>query len=199
MQTPKFTLSSEQKMSAEEQSNPAAPRPQPEKEDEMNQGQENTEKAQRAALEAQARAAISAEVAGVITRATPLRLSKAAAHGALNACPLLTLSDGEVIVELAELDDDPKGNPLVSGLIDDQLPESDLRAAMADLATELGVSPPNFEDADDAMEAFDAWINDSHEVRKKVRAALLAGDINIDWDYLYEAVDELIEGSRPED
>ena len=56
----------------------------------MNQEQENTEKAQRAALEAQARAAVSAEVACMITRANARWLAKAAAHGALQARPLLT-------------------------------------------------------------------------------------------------------------
>ena len=162
----------------------------------MNQEQENKEKAQRAALEAQARAAISAEVACIITRANSHWLAKAAAHGALQACPLLTLSEGEVIVELEELDDDSKGSPLVFWLIDDQLPEPEQRAAMVDLANEFGVPPPDFENADDAMEAFDAWISGNAEAREKVRAALLAGDTCIDEDYLCEAVDELIEGSR---
>ena len=101
-------------------------------------------------------------------------------------------------MELEELGDDPMGNPLVSSLIVDQLPEPEQRAAMEDLANELGVPPPDFEDADDAMGAFDAWISGNAEAREKVRAALLAGDTCID-DYLYEAVDELIEGSRPFD
>ena len=160
---------------------------------EQEQEQENTEKAQRVALEAQARAAISAEVARVITRASPRWLLKAAAHGALKACPLLTLTGGEVTVELEEQDDDPKKTPLVRGLIVDELPEPEQRAAMLDLATELGVSPPDFANADDAMEAFDSWISSNAEVREKVRAALLVEDLDLDEDHLCEVVDSWLD------